>query len=633
MRMLFLAALCCLAATGAKAFQETPDLVDLVREGRLPPVGERLPDTPLVAAFDRSYAEPGRHGGDLRLVFTRNRDLRQVGVYAYTRLVAYDEDFTLQSDILAGVDVSDGGRVFTLRIRPGHRWSDGAPFTAEDFRYYWDAIATHEVIYPTGPDTELWPNGALPRFEVLDPLTVRFSWAEPNPYFLPALARPNAVFIYRPAHYLRRFHADYADPDELAARVEAERKRDWRALHFSKDRIYHNDNPELPTLFPWRPMNAPPAERIVYERNPFYHKVDPDGRQLPYIDRVLVSFADPGLIPAKVGAGEVDLHGLYLNFSNFTALKNAARRNNLEVDLWRRGRGAEIALYPNQHHKDPVWRSILKNADFRRALSLAINREDINKVLFFGLAHAVGDYVLPLSPLYDEDQARRWADFDPARANALLDRIGLPRGEDGMRRLPDGRRIEITVEHDGSNPERTDALQLIAETWAEIGVRLRQRAMTRDVLKRRMRAGSTLMAADVGMNNGLATPAMPPVDLAPKTPGRMHWMQWGSWTETGGQIGEPVDDPVARALLDDAKRWATAETEAAKATIWRHMLAAYVDEVFVIGVVAGGRQPVVRNARLRNLPKSGVFNWDPGAYFGLYGLDAVWFAEPAPAGG
>ncbi|MEM7523512.1 MAG: ABC transporter substrate-binding protein [Pseudomonadota bacterium] len=611
---------------------ETPSLETQVLDGFLPPVAERLPDSPLVEPFDRRDAAPGRHGGDLRLVFSRTKDLRLIVAYSYARLVAYDEEFDLQPDILESYEVAEGGRVFTLRLRPGHRWSDGHPFTAEDFRYYWESVATNAVIYPTGPDRELQPNGVLPRFEVLDPLTVRFTWPEPNPFFLPALARSNPLVIYRPAHYLRKFHPDHTPMAQIEKRVAVERKRDWRALHFAKDRMYKNDNPHQPTLYPWRPRNAPPAERVVYERNPFYHKIDANGRQLPYVDRLLVSFADPGLIPTKVGSGDVDLHGRYLAFSDFTALKSAAERSDLAVDLWRSGQGAEIALYPNLNHKDPVWRAALNDVVFRRALSLAIHRWEINEILFFGLGFGVGDYVLPNSPLYDAEQAGRWADFDIDRANRMLDLVGYEaRNADGVRLLPDGRPMEITVEHDGRSPERADALHLIAETWRKIGIVLNQKAMTRDVLKRRIKAGSTLMSADVGMNNGRPTALMPPADLAPMTPARLHWMGWGGWMETGGKLGQPIEDAAAQRLVLGVQDWARAETEDEKAQIWRDMLEIYVDQVFVIGVVSGGRRPIVRKADLRNLPREGLFNWDPGAFFGLYGLDGLWWGRDAVA--
>ena len=254
-------------------------------------------------------------------------------------------------------------------------------------------------------------------------------------------------------------------------------------------------------------------------------------------------------------------------------MKSAAARSDLAVDLWRSGQGAEIALYPNLNHKDPVWRAALNDVVFRRALSLAIHRWEINEILFFGLGFGVGDYLLPNSPLYDAEHAGRWADFDIDRANRMLDLVGYEaRNADGVRLLPDGRPMEITVEHDGRSPERADALHLIAETWRKIGIVLNQKAMTRDVLKRRTKAGSPLMSADVGMNNGRPPALLPPADLAPMTPARLHWMGWGGWMETGGKLGQPIEDAAAQRLVLGVQDWARAETEDEKAQSWRDML-------------------------------------------------------------
>ena len=188
-------------------------------------------------------------------------------VFGYARLVGYDAELHLVPDILEDVEVEDG-RVFTMRLRAGHRWSDGAPFTSEDFRYWWEDVASNEQLSPIGPPVELRVDGEWPQVEVLDERTVRYSWSKPNPFFLPALAGARPMFIYAPAHYLKQFHERYADPDELARLIEADRARDWAQLHGRRDRMYRFDNPHLPTLQPWVLQNGPPASRFVAERNP-----------------------------------------------------------------------------------------------------------------------------------------------------------------------------------------------------------------------------------------------------------------------------------------------------------------------------------------------------------------------------
>ena len=215
---------------------------------------------------------------------------------------AMTSEFNLVPDILKAVEIEEG-RVFTMHLREGHRWSDGAPFTSEDFRYWWEDVATNQQLSPMGPPIELQVDGEWPQVEILDERTVRYSWSKPNPFFLPALAAAAPLFIYRPAHYLKQFHERYADPDELARLVEADRARDWAQLHGRRDRMYRFDNPDQPTLQPWMLQNAPPADRFVAVRNPYFHRVDQQGQQLPYIDRVLLEVVDTKLIPVKTASG------------------------------------------------------------------------------------------------------------------------------------------------------------------------------------------------------------------------------------------------------------------------------------------------------------------------------------------
>ena len=232
----------------------------------------------------------------------RTKDTRLMVVYGYARLVAYDEELQLVPDILKDVEVEDG-RSFTLHLRPGHRWSDGQPFTSEDFRYWWEDVANNEQLSPTGPPALLYVDGEPPQVEFPDELTVRYSWSKPNPFFLPSLAAATPTFIYMPAHYLKQFHEKYADPDKLATMVADAQARDWAQLHGRKDGMYNFDNPDLPTLQPWRLTTPLPAEHFLFERNEYYHRVDPNGQQLPYIDRVVFDVVDDKLIPVKTGAG------------------------------------------------------------------------------------------------------------------------------------------------------------------------------------------------------------------------------------------------------------------------------------------------------------------------------------------
>ncbi len=616
------------AAAGQPPYVETPYLKAEVSAGRLPAVAERVPDNPSIVRMRSSDNHPGSPGGQLDIVMGRYKDIRMMTVYGYARLVAYDRDLGLVPDILAAVEEEDGQRVFTLHLREGHKWSDGHPFTAEDFRYYWEDVAHNEELSPLGLPKELMVGDEAPRFEVIDETTVRYTWSQPNPYFLPALAGALPLYLYRPAHYLRQFHVAHADPQELERKVQEGNWRTWAGLHAHKDNPYRADNPDLPVLQPWVNRTAPPSERFVFERNPFYHRVDELGHQLPYIDRVLVHIVASGLVPAKTGAGESDLQARYLRFDNYTFLKAGEKRNDYTVRLWRTAKGAQIALYPNLNVDDPVWRAVLRDVRFRRALSLAVHRHEINQVVYYGLALEGNNTVLPKSPLYRPGYRRAWAEYDLERANALLDTMGLKRDEPGgLRRLPDGRPLEIIVETAGERTEETDVLQLIRDSWREVGIKLHTRPSQREVFRNRVFSGQAVMSVWQGLTNALPTPVMSPEELAPTSQQQLQWPQWGQYFQTGGSAGTPPDMPSVRELAELNRRWRVAETRAEKARIWHRMLEIHSEQVFTIGVVAGVPQPVVVNNRLRNVPVEGIYNWNPGAYFGIYEPDTFWFAS------
>ncbi|MSP82244.1 MAG: ABC transporter substrate-binding protein [Alphaproteobacteria bacterium] len=627
MRMLARLALLVLLGGPAAAggYQEPPFLAEAVASGTLPPVDRRVPDEPLVWRPGAGKAV-GVYGGDWRTMIHREKDVRLLAVYGYARLVGYDEDYGIHPDLLADVTVADE-RVFTLRLRRGHRWSDGAPFTVEDFRYWWEDVANDPDLSPTGPPQVLIVDGEAPTVTFPDAVTVVYAWTRPNPFFLPAMASTTPLFIFGPAHYLKQFHARFADPAILEDLVEEAGQEGWAALHNQIDNMYRSDNPNLPTLQPWVLTTAGPSKRYVAVRNPYYHRVDPDGRQLPYIDRLLLEVVDSKLIPAKSGAGGADLQGRGLNFNNYTFLKDAEAGHDYAVYLWRTAVGAQQALYPNLSVVDPVWRTLLRDARFRRALSLAIDRHEINQVIYYGLAVEGNNTVLPWSPLFEDDYRTRWATFDLAAANALLDEIGLvARDGRGVRLLPDGRPLEIVVETAGEDTEQSDVLELVHDSWLQIGAKLYTKPLQREVLRNRVFAGETVMSIWSGYENAVPTADMSPFEFAPTMQQSLQWPMWGQYFETGGESGEPVDLPEAQRLMDLNDRWRLTESMAEREAIWREMIAINVDQVYTIGLASGTLQPIVVSKRLNNVPSEGIFNWEPGAQFGVYRPDTFWFS-------
>ena len=617
------------AHSDGPVLQESSFWAQEVNAGSLPHVQDRIPSEPLVVDLEAKGRSFGRQGGTLRTLISRTKDVRQMVVYGYARLVGYQPDYTLAPDILAAVDVEEG-RKFTLHLRPGHRWSDGMPFTSDDFRYWWENVANDPDITPSGPPDFMIVDNRLGKVTFPDEHTVVFEWQIPNPNFLPLLAQASPPFIYRPAHYLSQFHKKFADPDALVEKVKAARVKSWAALHNKRDNMYKFDNPALPTLQPWINSSDKDSSRKLFVRNPYFHRIDSRGVQLPYIDVVQMTVVGGGLIAAKSNAGEVDLQARGLDFPDVAILKKGeADGGKYRTLLWANGAASQIAIYPNLNFADPVWREVMRDVRFRRALSLGIDRRMINRALYFGLASEGGMSALSQSALYNDDNTHAWSMMNLAHANALLDDMGLTdRTPAGLRKLPDGRPMEFVIETAGERSEEENALAIIADTWRDLGIRLIMRPLDRDILRNRIYAGRTMASVWFGWDNGLPGPSTSPSYLAPTNQEFFAWPMWGQYYQTVGQAGSPPDMQPAKRLMLLANDWNHTDDPQVREDIWKRMLAIHAEQQFAIGVLAEAPQPVVVSNDLMNVPEHGIWAFDPGAHFGIHRIDEFYFQDP-----
>lgn len=610
----------------APAMVETPMYIEPVKAGTLPAIDKRIPEAPSIV---KRFAGPdgiGRMGGQVNMLVASARDTRLMTVYSNARLIVYDDQFKLQPDILESYEVKDG-REFTLKIRAGHKWSDGQPFTTEDFRYFWEDIASNKELSPSGPSVVLLVDGKLPKVEILDPLTIKYTWDAPNPYFIESQAQAAPLFLYRPAHYLKKFHPKYTDPAEIAKAARGG-QQGWVQIHRRLDVMYANDNIELPTLNPWVNTTASPAQRFVFLRNPYYHRIDEKGQQLPYIDRIIFTVAATNLVPAKAGLGEADLQPRYLNMRDYTFLRKSAKSSGVDVRLWESGSGSQIALYPNLNAKDEVWRKLMRDVRFRRALSLAVDRDELNEVVYIGLAKPSNNTIMTRSELFKPDYASRWATYDVRLANKILDDMGMTRrNELGVRLLSDGRPATIVIEHASEETEDTDALSLIADHWKKIGIKLLFKPQTRENFRLRAFSGEAIMMANAGVTTAVPTADSSPKEFAPTQQGGLQWSRWGMFVESKGKQGEKCDMQEACQLLGLLGEWEKAPDSATRRRAWDSMLEINTDQVFTIGTVNGILQPIVVGPKVRNVPKEGYYAWDPGGYIGLYKPDTFWLSQ------
>ena len=217
--------------------------------------------------------------------------------------------------------------------------------------------------------------------------------------------------------------------------------------------MYGNSNVDMPTLNPWVLTTVPPAQRFVFARNPYYHRIDEKGQQLPYIDDVILTVAATNLIPAKAGLGEADLQPRYLNMRDYTFLQKSAKTSGVDVRLWESGSGSQIALYPNLNANDEEWRKLMRDVRFRRALSLAIDREELNQVVYLGLAKPSNNTIMERSELFKPEYATKWATVR-SKAREQASRRGWPEQARLRRHPPAARRP--TGDHRGRACERGD---------------------------------------------------------------------------------------------------------------------------------------------------------------------------------
>jgi len=403
--------------------------------------------------------------------------------------------------------------------------------------------------------------------------------------------------------------------------------KSWAALHNKRDNMYKFDNPELPTLQPWINATRTGASRQIFVRNPYFHRVDARGVQLPYIDVVEMTIVSGGLIAAKANAGEVDLQARGLDFPVISILKKGeADGGDYRTLLWGNGAASQIAIYPNLNFADPVWRKVMRDVRFRRALSHGVDRRMINRALYFGLAKEGGMTALSSSPLHKEEYLYASASFDQQRANALLDEMGLTQRNDaGIRLLPDGREMEFVVETAGERQEVGNALAIVTDTWRELGIKLIMRPLDRNILRNRVYAGTSMAAVWFGWDNGLPTLETSPKYLAPTNQEFFAWPKWGQYYQSGGELGEAPVSPHANRLLAMANGWSLAADDKTRRIFWDEMLRIHADQVYAIGLLSEAPQPVVVNKHLRNVPERGIWAFEPGAHFGIHRVDEFFF--------
>ena len=598
------------AAQLPKSFNEAPALAELVKASKLPPVAQRIPQEPLVL---KPVQDVGKYGGTWRRGFTGPADDENGNRIASTDKVLF-WDFSgtkVAASVARDWKISDDGRTTTIFLRKGMKWSDGQPFGADDFVFWFQDIYQDKNLVPT-PTAEFAINGKPGVIEKVDDLTVVYKFPDPYYLFVDVLAgdtnigRGQAVGQgkgrmmggYAPAHYLKQFLPKYTPQAELDKQAQAGGFDNW--VNLLKDRMDWTLNLELPVLAPWVTTTPITKPTWVLERNPYYWAVDAVGNQLPYLDKIIMTLAENlEVLNVRAAAGEYDLQERHVDMAKVPVFLENQQRSGYTLRLDPAQNGTDTALHINQtFDADPEIAGWLQNRDFRRALSLGIDRDQLNETFWLGvgtIGSAVPDDASPYNP--GPEWRAKWSTLDVKQANELLDKIGLTQKDaEGFRLRKDGKgrlRLEMTTIAAAFVPF-TQHAEMIATHWRKIGIQGDVKEQERSLAVRRSVANETQIF--LWSNGGTELLYLYPQLALPVSPTGAYMGQlWAMWYASNGAQGKKPEDPqMLKALelfgsaggLKEAERIKTAQE------IWKIL----VEEQWSIGTV--GISPAFLGVRL-----------------------------------
>jgi peptide/nickel transport system substrate-binding protein len=469
-------------AAPVSQFKEAPMLADLVKAGKLPPLDQRLPKNPLVMT---GLEGVGKHGGTWRRAFQGVSDINGPSKVVDRAWAWFDKSLNLQPRMLESWSVSADGKVWTIKMRQGLKWSDGkAEYTTDDIAYWYQYELGNKKLVP-GVRTQ-WadPDKTPVKFAALDKYTATFTYGKPKPMFIYNNTRGGNGGAYTagsypdgptiPSHFMKQFHEDLTtDKAALEADIKKRGFSDWQTYYMQFARSW-TANPDRPTIGAWNAKNDHTQEILQMERNPYLLAEDSQGNQLPYIDKVthrLFAASAPDVLTLRVTNGEIDFQYRLLSVGNLPVYKAGEAKGDYKVVLG--VNASHVALAPNLTTKNKPLAEFFNQRSARIAMSLAINRENINQLVFNGLTKPRQYSPMTVSPQYYEKLTNAYIKYDPDTANKMLDDAGYTKKDsNGMRLFRDGSGpISFIIESTNSlGGADTDTVNLVSKDLAKIGI-------------------------------------------------------------------------------------------------------------------------------------------------------------------
>lgn len=602
-------------------FNEAPALAALVAHGKLPPVKERLPEVPLVI---QPTDEIGQYGGTWRSVFKGPGDRQNFERITNNSLVRWDAMVTkVVPNLIQGWKRSDDGRVFTLLLRKGLKWSDGEPFTAADIMFWYEDLYHNSEATPNpGLAWNADSGGVQGVWEKVNDYTVKVTFEHPYHIFLQLLSRQSHLRYGRifggpfaPKHYLKQFHPKYVGK-EAADKIAKDAGYDnWVAL--MKFKIDPELNVECPATSQWVfeiPINAP---RAVMRRNPYYHAVDTAGNQLPYIDSITFELVtDLEVLALRAAAGQYDIQARHITLDKLPVLVANRKRGNYHINLYPGRAGSDAAIYFNQSYHvnddaDPEIAKWLLSFEFRKAISQALDRDQLNEVFWLGMGtpgSVSPDPEGPYSP--GPDWRKKYSTLDLKLANDILDGLGLDkRDRAGLRLRSDGKGpLTLQMMTTSSLIKFPQIGEMIADQIEKnVGIKIVVQQMERSLFQSRAEANDFELQLWTVTGNDI--PWLDNTSLPVNRQARMGPL-YGRWWETRGKKGEKPPGDFLR-LLELSRDVKGVATEAGRVEVGHEMAKIMVNNLYAVGTV--GMAPtvigvwVVKN-NVGNVPQRAMYS-------------------------
>jgi len=543
------------------AFNENPMFAEKVKNGELPPVEERLPKEPFVVT---TYDEIGTYGGTLRgISISYESGTSEIMSWRQVNMVRFDDDCsTIVPNVAKEWRWNDDFTEILFRLRQGHRWSDGEPFTVDDVVFWMDDIILNEEIHKATPS----PWGEVgASVEKIDDITVKFKFDKPFTGLLYYLGGGGSYFVpWAPKHFFEQYHIKYnPNANEEAIKNGFDNWVQQFTSYWNKwkDAIVSNAyGLEVPTLGSHILLKEPTTQRRVFVANPYYFKVDTAGNQLPYIDYHDERFLEKQLWPLEIMNGNVDQKAQNMPLNIFPVLKEEETKGDYALQLPLGMVGPTFIF--NMTDKDPVLRKIYGDVRFRYAMSLAINRDEVNETM------------------------------------------GLKKGADGIRVRSDGKPLTILWEYTLQYVWSAEFPALIAEYWQDVGVNVLLKEINTQ-LTRDKQASNTLDITGEWM-----APYEPSMISSPQlfvVPYASFWpimgVPWMDWKTSDGKSGEEPPSWVKRLweIADEFKT--TVPSSERYMELGKEMIAINRENLVVIGTLGEIPLITVVNNRLGNVPQ------------------------------